>query len=168
MQNAYFLRRIMLLSLACLAVPYFSTLSYKRHDFRKKKLFNIKCVFWFSVRRFSETCRILRRIQRDIINVHMSFVKWPLFLSDFSETWLFSTDFRTILNYQISWKSIQWEPSCSMRTDGQTDMTIVAFRNFTTAPQNGFLWVSSVGFWRWCKTLRNTLPLNFFHHPIYN
>ena len=32
-------------SLACLALPYFSTLSQKRHDCRKKNLFNVKCVF---------------------------------------------------------------------------------------------------------------------------
>ena len=47
-------------------------------------------------------------------------VKWLLILSDFSETWIFSTDFRKILKYQISWKSVQWGPSCSMRTEGQT------------------------------------------------
>ena len=38
-----------------LSRPCFSTLSHKRHDFRekkkKKKLLNIKCVFWFSLRR---------------------------------------------------------------------------------------------------------------------
>ena len=59
-------------------------------------------------------------------------VKCPLFLSDFSETWYVSTEFRKLLKYQISWKSVPWEPSCSMRTDGRTDMTQlkVAFRNF--------------------------------------
>jgi len=45
-------------------------------------------------------------------------VKYPLFLSDFNEASIFSTDFRELLRYQVSWKSIQWESSCSMRTDG--------------------------------------------------
>jgi len=49
-------------------------------------------------------------------------VMCPLFLSDFNETWISSTYFREIPNYEMSWKSVQWEPSNSMRTDGQTDI----------------------------------------------
>jgi hypothetical protein len=70
-------------------------------------------------------------------------VKCMLALSDFKETWNVSTDFKKILKYQISWKSVQSEPRCSTRTDGradgQTDMTklIVAFHNYANAPKNG-------------------------------
>jgi len=51
-------------------------------------------------------------------------VKYLLLLSDFNENWIFSAYFRKILKYQISWKSVQWKPSSSMRGDrrayGQT------------------------------------------------
>ena len=41
-------------SVACPALPYFSTLSHKRHDFReKKKSLNTKCVLLFSTNLFA-------------------------------------------------------------------------------------------------------------------
>ena len=47
-------------------------------------------------------------------------VKYLLFLPNFNQTWTFLTDFWKTLKYQMSWKSIHWEPSCSMWMGGQT------------------------------------------------
>jgi hypothetical protein len=72
-------------------------------------------------------------------------VMYPILLSDFNETGILSTDFRKILKYQISRKTVRWEPRCSMRTDRQTDTTklIVAFHNFAKASKKRTL--NSVG-----------------------
>ena len=65
--------------LSCFAVPHFSTVSHKRHDFREKKLLNVKRVFGFFLQLLFETFRILRVIQRDIIiNVRTSSSKIPV------------------------------------------------------------------------------------------
>jgi hypothetical protein len=48
-------------------------------------------------------------------------VNYTSFLSDFNETWIFSTDFRATLKCQVLWTSVQWEPSSSMRIDRRTD-----------------------------------------------
>ena len=67
-------------------------------------------------------------------------VKYPLFLSDFNESLISSIDIRKVLLYYISWKSVQWKPSCSVWTDGRTDMTkiIVTIRNSANARKKLF------------------------------
>jgi hypothetical protein len=58
-QRAIRMSHIALLPSACLAMPYFSTLSYKRHDFRKKKIGHKIWVLVFSTN-LSETFLIIR------------------------------------------------------------------------------------------------------------
>jgi hypothetical protein len=137
--------RTILSSVACPALQYFSTLSHKLCDFLRK-LLNTKCVFWFSLPLLSVTFLIIRRNERDIIKIYVGLhVKYHLFVSDFNETWILLSEFRKILKCQISWKSVQWEPSCSMRKDGRADRRtymklIVTFRSFGNAPKTHFMY----------------------------
>ena len=69
---------IILSSVACLTLQYFSTLSHKWHQFWKNFM-KMKCMWWFSVHVLSKTFLILRRIQWDIIiSVHTSSCNTPV------------------------------------------------------------------------------------------
>jgi hypothetical protein len=157
-------------SVTCTALQYFSTLSNKRHDFRKKKkkVPNPKCVCWFYLRLLSQKFYILRINERDMItNVYWSSCKSHVrFYRQLNFLW---TDFRKILKYQNLWKSVQLEPSLSMRTDGQTDMTklIVAFRNFANAPKNGYTEAASMNFVTFFKTTTSKGISSCYSLPVY-
>jgi hypothetical protein len=56
----------------------FSTLFYKRHNNKNKKLLNKIRVFWFPLERLSETFLFLSRTERDIIKS----VYWSSFKVD--------------------------------------------------------------------------------------
>jgi hypothetical protein len=77
------MRRVIVSSVAFLALPYFSTISHKGHDFRKTVTEHKMFVLNFSIF-FSETFVIIRRNERDInINVHRSSCTVPVILVGF-------------------------------------------------------------------------------------
>ena len=62
-----------------------------------------------------------KKIQRYIvINLHVFIYSTRFFLLHFNEAGILLTDFRKILKYQFSWKSVRSEPSFSMWKDRQT------------------------------------------------
>jgi len=118
------MHRFLLPSVACPALTCFSTLSQKRHDFEEKFIVNTKCVvilctsfLWnISHCRKNWARRHHKRKQFFMSSSHYSYQilkKCELSLQIFEK----------YSKYQISWKSVQCEPSCCMRTDGRTVMT---------------------------------------------
>jgi hypothetical protein len=129
----------------------------------EKQLPTVKCVLWCFLQFLSQKFLVLRRNERDmiinerdmiinerdmiinerdmIINerdmiINEYWCSCKMCLSDFNETWIFSTDFRKILKCLISRK-------CPVgtelfHTDRRTDMTklLVAFRSFANACKN--------------------------------
>jgi hypothetical protein len=91
-QHANCIRHIILSSVACLAVPYFSTLSHKWHGFWEKSHWTYNVCFDFFLKLLSETFLIIRGIQWGIINVRTSSCEEPIILVRFNQTWPFSID----------------------------------------------------------------------------
>jgi hypothetical protein len=131
------LQSIVLSPVACPALPYFSTLSHKRHDFRKRSIANKICVPILSTN-LSETFLSLRRIQRGIIiNVQYIGVRVKY---RYSCQMVMKLEFSGQI-FEMYWniKSRENPPHGSRVVPcGRTDMTklIVAFRNFANATEN--------------------------------
>jgi len=79
-------------------------------------------VFWFALQLLSETFLTVRRIERDVIrNVYWSSCKVPVIPFRFYWNLNLLARFSKHPQYQISWKSVQWGPSCFTRTDNRHD-----------------------------------------------
>ena len=119
-QHAKRMHRVLLSYMASPTLQQFSTLSHKIQVFRKIFVGHKMCI-WIFFMTLCEAFLILRRNRQDMfINISRYSCKVSLFLSDFNKTCIFWKEFRKILQYEFSRKSVQWEPSCSMRTEGQT------------------------------------------------
>jgi hypothetical protein len=141
------MRHIVICGLSGSTIRFFFHIIFYMTRFSKKKkqLLCITCGFWFPLQLSSEPFFILRTerdmIKKCVLVIYMicgisTHVKWPLFLWDFKEIWIFSTDFRKIHKCKLSWKSALWEQSCSIQTDGMTDMTKLIVVLTANAPKN--------------------------------
>ena len=91
MQQAKLMHRIILASVACPAVQYFPILSRNLHDFRKTVIEHNIFFLIFPETFIWNTSYSMKKSAR---YYDKSFnVKYPLFLSDFNETWILWTDF---------------------------------------------------------------------------
>ena len=117
-QHAKHMRHIMS-SVSCPALPYFSTLFYKQHNFQGK-LLKIKCVFWYSLSLLSETFLIWRLQQDIVIKVHTSSCKVHIIFVRFKWNLNFIDRFSKSAQTSNLIKSVQWELSCSLWTGRQT------------------------------------------------
>jgi hypothetical protein len=117
-------------SVVCAALQSFSTLSHKRHYFRKIIIEHKICILIF----FTTFVWNISHPKKKLIEIWSKMYigrhgKYPLFLSDVYEPWTFSKNFRKITKYQISWKSVHPVGAELFHEDWRTDMTklIVVF-----------------------------------------
>ena len=129
--------------------PYHIFLPYLINGtiFEKKKLLNIKCVFWFSPHLLPKTFPIKGELGEMLLKICIFLcVKCPLCLPDFNENWISLKVFskNTSIKYHENTSNLdrivplgRTDRRTDRQTDRGTDMTklIVVFRNFSNAPK---------------------------------
>jgi hypothetical protein len=118
-RHAKRMRRITMSDVASPPLSHYSTLSHKRQAFRRKVIEYKMCVFRFSLQLLSETFHSKKWAKYDQKFILVPHGTYRLLFLDYNENLIFPGQFRKkIFKYNISRKSVQWELSCSMRTDG--------------------------------------------------
>ena len=107
--------------LACPALQYFPTLSHKRYDFRKKVAEHKMCVLIFCTTFTWNIFHSKKKWTRYEQKCAWSSCKVVVILVGILMNFEFSGQiFEKYSRYQVSWKSVQWEPS-SLHADRRTD-----------------------------------------------
>ena len=112
-EHAKCMHCIILSSVACLVLPYFSPLFVFWREVTEHEM----CVLIFYTT-FVWNCYHSKKNWGRCYKCSRLHVKCLLFTLDFNESWISWTDFQKY-SYQISWKSIQWKLDCSMGMDKQ-------------------------------------------------
>jgi len=119
-QHATRMRHIVIHGLSGSTI-FFHIISQTTQFSRGEKLQDIKmCGLIFSTTFAWNISHSKKNWARQIKNVYWSSCTVSVIPVNLNDNWIFSAVVQKIREYQISWKSLQWEPSCSMRTDKQT------------------------------------------------
>ena len=106
---------------------------------------NTQCVFWVPLQLLSETFLILRRNERDTIqNVCWCSSKVPVIFVRVEWNYNSFDRFWKKLKCKISWKSVQWEPSCSIQTGRRTARHDEGNRRFSQFCERAKKWKGNV------------------------